>query len=784
MSGHPTEFGKRVKALRLTAGLTQAELAESSGISERTVSDLERGQRATVYPATARQLAGALDVGDDDLATFLLAAGGRGERGATANQFPSFPSAYRSRLPYRLTRLIGRETELATVLGLMRDSESRLITLVGTGGVGKTRVATEAAAITQEEFISGSHFVTLSAIDDPGLVLAVVATSVGVQPGAGELVPMLARRLGAGPALLVLDTFEHVVAAAPDIGELVSSCPSLTVLVTSRTALHLRGEREVPLRPLAVWKDEFHDETFGPAMALFMERAHAVAPNFPVTPAVIDSVSDICARLDGLPLAIELAAARVKHMPLSELLAHLDHRLDPLVGGARDLPPRHQTMRAAIDWSYVLLGPTEMRLLRSLSVFRGTFGRHAAETVAASIDKSDSPGALATLSALVDASLVAMETGVGGRARYRLLDVVREYAAERAVSAGELEQLRRRHAEYFLELAERSEPELRGSQQREWYGRLLEDEGNFRAALSWALEGGESEIALRLAGALWMFWRWAGLFVEGRAGLDAALAGGEECAVGLRCQGLWGAGWLAYHQGDYQRTAKVGQQMLGLLNGADNILHRRNALTLVGIAALAEGRGEDAVAALRDALDVCEELGKSWHLGTSLLNLGTAQLYEGRGAQAKILFERALAIYEDLADRHFSARTLVQLGYTELALGQREKAATHIRSAMSMSVDLGDAWSIAEGLEAVATLLSESAPRSAAILTGSAERLRDEISMRPHPADAIINDAYLRLAQEQLTREIFEDARREGREMTWESVIVAALEEAEAGGAT
>jgi len=364
-------------------------------------------------------------------------------------------------------------------------------------------------------------------------------------------------------------------------------------------------------------------------------------------------------------------------------------------------------MRSALDWSYVLLGAAEMRLLRSASVFRGAFGRDAAETVAAFIDKSGSPDALTALSALVDSSLVAVEPGASGRARYRLLDVVRAYATERAALAGELEQLRRRHAEYFLALAERSEPELRGSQQREWYARLLEDEANFRSALSWALEGGEAEIALRLAGALWMFWRWAGLFLEGRAWLDAALAAGEGCAVGLLCQGFWGAGWLAYHQGDYRRTEAVGRQMLLLLNVADDSLHRRNALTLVGNAVLAQGRGDEAVAALSDASALCEELGKSWHLGTSLLNLGTAQLHEGRGGRAKVLFERALAIYEELGDRHFSARTLVQLGYTELALGQWETAATQIRRAMAMSVELGDAWSIAEGLEEVVPDLVE-----------------------------------------------------------------------------
>jgi hypothetical protein len=249
-----------------------------------------------------------------------------------------------------------------------------------------------------------------------------------------------------------------------------------------------------------------------------------------------------------------------------------------------------------------------MSLFRSLSTFRGGFGLEGAAAV---VGAGESTGPLSAIAALVDSSLVQLVTGLSGDARYRLLDVVREYAVERALSAGDYEQLRQRHADYFLSVAERAEPELRGPLQQEWHGRLLEDEGNLRAALTWALESAHAEVALRLAGALWMFWRWAGLFSEGRAWLEAALAAGDKCPVETRLQALWGAGWLAYHQLDYQRTEQAGRQMLQLLTGVDDDLERRNALTLVGNAALAEERGEEAVTALSEALAICEERGES-----------------------------------------------------------------------------------------------------------------------------------------------------------------------------
>jgi non-specific serine/threonine protein kinase len=382
---------------------------------------------------------------------------------------------------------------------------------------------------------------------------------------------------------------------------------------------------------------------------------------------------------------------------------------------------------------------------------------------------------MASLMDLVDSSLVLAGAGASGEARYRLLDVTREYAVERSTVAGEFEGLRRRHADYYLALAQRAEPELRGSQQRDWYARLHDDEANFRSALTWALKVGEAEAALRLAGALWMFWRWAGLFSEGRVWLDAALAIGEGCPLEVRCQGMWGAGWLAYHHGDYGRTGELGRQMLTILAGNDDQLLRRNALTLVGNSALAEERDEDAIAALQEALTLCESLGTSWHLATSLLNLGTTYLHAGDDAESRRLNERALAMYEELGDQHFAARARIQVGYAWLLTADTERAAGLMTRAMEMAAEIGDAWGMADGLEAIATLHSESDPRQAALLAGAAAQLRERIAMRPHPPDGVINRRYLERARGLIGVAEFDAMWAKGAAMTPEEAVELAL---------
>lgn len=762
MSTAPTGFGATVRKLRVTAGLTQAELAERAGISERTVSDLERGLRGTVYPATARQLAASLRVTDADLPAFLSEAGGRTDGARWRDEIGAVPAAHRARLPAPLTRLLGREPELALSLAMIRDPDVRLLTLVGSGGIGKTRLGVEIATLVQDDFPGGVYVVGLSAIDDPELVLAMVASAVGLAWETASLPESVAQRLGQHQTLLMLDTFEHLLTAGPVLGALLAACPSLTALVTSRAPLHLRGERQIRVQPLASHL-ETGESGLAPAVELFVERAAAVEPAFKFSPDAIEIVTDICSRLDGLPLAIELAAARVRHLPLANLRTQLTHRLEPLVGGERDLPPRQRTMRATMDWSYALLDAPDMRLFRALGAFRGGFGKDAAAGMIQVAASEDTDDVMLSLSALVDASLVMLARGASEEGRYRMLDVTRDYAVERSVAAGEYDGLRRRHAEFFLILAELAEPHLRGARQREWFARLLADEGNFRAAMMWTLEVGRFDLGLRLAGALWMFWRWAGLFAEGRAWLDAALAGGMGSTLEVRCQGLWGAGWLAYHQGDYRRTGEVGTLMLSELGKSGPDLHRRNAHTLVGNAALAEGRHEDAIEALSDAVALTRSPEMRWHRATSLLNLGTAQMRSGQVVAARELFERALTIYSEVGDRHFLARTLIQIGYAELLTSGPDAAAPAIARAMAIVAEIGDGWGIAEGLEAVASLRSVSQPRSTVLLAAAAAHLRERISMRQHPADAVINRLYLDLARASMTTQAFAETWCEGR---------------------
>jgi predicted ATPase/DNA-binding XRE family transcriptional regulator len=755
-------IGGKVRTLRRTAGLSQAELAEAAGISERSVSDLERGLRVRVYPATARQLAAALGLQGAELAAFLVAASGDARPSPT--RLEPLPSTLRSRLPMPSGTLIGRDAERAALMTLLRDRAARVVTVVGPAGVGKTRLAIAVADAVSDSFGGAIQFVNLSAIDSAGEVLPVIAAAVGA-PQSGDAFRALTAHLSHTRVLLLLDTMEHVLGAARAVSEMVSACPALHVLSTSRSPLNVRGERLLQLNPLAVSTE---DDRPSSAVQLFLDRAHAVAPELPVNREILGIADLICRRVDGLPLAIELAAARAHHLPLSELLASLDERVEPLTGGPRDEPPRHRTMRAAMDWSYNLLDESHRRQLRALSVFRGGFDVDAAAWV-------DGPGwsdhrmrVTGALSHLVDTSLVTLEHDPTGRGRYRLLDVVRDYARERAVETGETGALQRRHADFYVRLAEQAEPHLRGAEQREWHARLVADESNLRAAMTWTLEHGDADMALNLAGSSWMFWRWAGLFREGRRWLQAALAR-EGATASARLRALWGAGWLAYHQAEYGDTAAAGREILESAAPDDGV-NRRNGLTLVGIAELADGHIDSAIAAATDALSLAETTDAPWLLATSLLNLGTALLAAGDVTAARPHYERALELYITLGDRHFSTRTLIQLAYCSLTDGHRQEAAAVLNDALDLTRELGDLWGITESLEAAAALAALTQPGHAALLAGGAHRIRERIAMNAHPADARINQRHLDEARAAVGAATYDAAWRRGADLTIEAL--------------
>lgn len=752
----------RVRSLRLAAGLSQAELAEAAGISERGVSDLERGLRTRVYPATARRLATALGLGDGEVTAFLVAASG-GSRSRLSGPEP-FPSDVRSRLPVVAGALLGRDDEHARVVAALSDPVVRMITICGPAGVGKTRLAIAAADAAAAIFGDARHFVNLSSIDSATGVLPAIAAAVGAAHG-DDVPGGLTAHLRRGPALIVLDSMEHVLDAAPRVAEIAAACPDLRVISTSRSPLNVIGEWVLQLSPLAV--DTGGDEP-SPAVQLFLERARTAAPELSLNREGLDIAASICRRVDGLPLAIELAAARVRTMPLAELFESFGEPLALLTGGPRDQPSRHHSMRAAVDWSYQLLDPAARHQLRALSAFHGGFDVDAAAWVAGPGWSDHRTRVVNALSQLVDASLVTLEPDVAGRGRFRMLDVVREYAREQAVELGDTAAIRRRHAGFYLRLAEEAEPHLRGAQQREWHARLLADEANLRAAMTWALEHGDADAALEMAASLWMFWRWAGLFAEGRVWLDAALArdGGSRQR---RLRALWGAGWLAYHQADYARTAASGDEILASAPAGDAV-NRRNGLTLIGIAQLAAGQLDRAVATSRDALSLVESSGAPWLEATSLLNLGTALLAAGDVAAARAQHWRALQLYGDIGDRHFSARVRIQLGYCAMAEGQQGDAARLITEALELTADLGDLWGIAECLEAAGALAAVAQPQPAAMLAGGADRVRQRIAMRPHPADARINERRMEAAREALGDPVYDAAWNRGAHLTVEEL--------------
>jgi predicted ATPase/transcriptional regulator with XRE-family HTH domain len=701
-------FSTLLRQFRSAAALSQEELAERAGLSRRGISDLERGVSRGPRLETVRLLATGLALTSEERAALLAAA-----RPAVWQEAPT--DSKRSPLvsfPAPLTRLIGREADVMTLQGRLQDDAIRLLTLTGPGGVGKTRLAVEVASGLHETFPDGVVFADLTSLTEPDLVVPAVATALGIREVAGQpLFETLARLLAPKRVLLVLDNCERVLAAAPEIIGLLTASPGVTIIGTSREPFHVRGEHEFPVLPLPVpTADQLKaiEALAGfPSIALFVDRATAVQSTFALTADNATAVATICRRLDGLPLAIELAAARVKVLPPAALLSRLEQRLPLLTGGGRDLPARQRTMRATIAWSYDLLSSDQQALFRRLAVFVGGFTLSAAEAVAAP------PAHLVVLDgiiALVEQSILRSIPGVADEPRYQMLETVREFGLEQLRQHGDEEAASRRaHSDYFVNLALASRSGL-SSGVPHVVMQVRAEEDNLRATLTYLLESGDAETALRVAGgSLNEYWIIAGSqFTEARAWLDRALqqgAGASPAALGWAHYGL---AMLALYQGDFVNARAAATQILAFARASNEPLLAAQGPWVLSLLERSEGRPEAAVARANEAVAAARPTGDSGELAWALMALAEARRHSGNLAAATAATEEALALFREFGGLWGETDALQNLGAIARAEGNLVRAAhLHAESLTLLQVS-GDSVSIYSdlvGLAAVAQAL-------------------------------------------------------------------------------
>ncbi|MEJ7849632.1 MAG: protein kinase [Pyrinomonadaceae bacterium] len=689
--------------------------------------------------------------------------------------------------------IIGRENEIASILELLRNDEIRLLTMTGIGGTGKTRLAQAVAEAALLDFNDGVFFIEMAAVRDPALVASTIANPLGVKDaGSRPLTEAIKEHLSGRQVLLVLDNFEQISSAAPQISELLLATTRLKIMVTSRSILHVTAENEFAVPPLATpgtkAKSSFEELSGMEAVRLFVERARAAKPHFRLTTENASLIGAICERLDGLPLAIELAAARIRILSPVAILARLENSLGLLTGGALDLPQRQQTMHGAVDWSYDLLNESEKSLFRRLSVFAGGVRLEAAEEIvggALRVVSENSPlttdnqlmtNVLDGITSLVDKSLLIQKEQPDGEARFRMLEVVRDFAFESLDTAGETHAVRRIHAEHFVAFAERAEPFVQAAQSAEWLDRLEEEHDNLRAAMRWSLDNDPS-MAVRLAVALRNYWLLHSHLSEGYAWLKAASEHSGRLAAPLRFKLMNGLGLVAKWRGDYEIAGNAYAD--GLIAGKEADDKQGIALSSRGLGLVAMQRGDIQASKeyFESGLKISRELDDKFGIALSLSFLGDLARTEDDSGAARPLFEEALKLFRELDNKSAISDTLNNLGAAALGDGDPQAAAKHFAEALKAATELGNKITISCSLDGFGAIAANRGEFDlAARLSGAAKNLRESIGYKIEPAERVFRDAYLSKVQEVIEKHSFEAEQKRGREMLLDDACTEAMQ--------
>jgi predicted ATPase/DNA-binding CsgD family transcriptional regulator len=615
------------------------------------------------------------------------------------------------KVPTTFTSFIGREQDVAAIEAMLLRPEVRLLTLAGTGGIGKTRLALQIATHMRSSFADGVCFAWLASTTDQALIPSIIAETIGIQQvGNLSIFEQVKLFLRDKHLLLILDNFEQLVTAAPLLEDLLAACPALKIVVTSRAVLRLRAEFEYPVAPLTLPDLGLSPNNTGigrsTAIALFVQRAQMVYPNFQLTQSNARTIAEICVQLDGLPLAIELAAARIRLLPPQALLSRLSQRFEVLTGGAVTLPIRQQTLRNTLKWSYDLLDANEQQLFRRLAVLARGWTLEAAEALKnANRESQDDLSILDGMASLIDKSLVRQVEREETEPRFSMLMTVREYGLECLRESGEEDFIRRAHSDYYLALVEEAEPHLKGAQQLLWLKRLDQEQENLRAALGWLVVHEEGEKALRSCIALWWFWQTRGYWSEGRRWLKAALAlpgAGERTAV--RARALSAAGELAGIQTDWQEAQQLLSESRDLYNDLGDNRGYVLPLSILGWVTFRQGDLAASVPLMEKCIILCRKLGSNWELCRALLWLGNITYLQGDLERAAVLTQEGLALAQELGDRTLIYRALNNMGYFLFLNGDLERAAVLTQEGLALAQELGDKFFILQMLDTIGSI--------------------------------------------------------------------------------